>query len=420
MRFVLAFAIFLALHTTWAEDEEIYDDDMVILEAQDDRTQNARSSRQLFSLPYIVGGSPIPSPVEANRVGLANGIPDIGAGCVTQEGEVGVCKNINDCYPERKIFRIKPKDNWIFGLYNSCAHNSARGKQVYGVCCTKNVTQIRSPIVDAQDLQRRNLAAKKCTPMPTRHQCTYDGRRIVNGKETHKNAYPFIAALMRVSSYSNKPRQFCGGSLIDESHILTAAHCIEGFSASDVKTLRIYLGAHDIKSGYDGHSEHRVIRIIKHKDFDPKTLVNDIAILTLETPAVMSRTIKTVCLPSVDISHEGEYVTVAGWGALSEGGGQPNKLHEVRVKVWANSDCGRRYNNRIPGRIESNMLCASDNGRDSCSGDSGGPLYMKRNSYLVQLGIVSWGIGCARPDSPGVYTRVTKMMSWIRRIQNCY
>ena len=80
-----------------------------------------------------------------------------------------------------------------------------------------------------------------------------------------------------------------------------------------------------------------------------------------------SITMKTVCLPSVDISHEGEYVTVAGWGALSEGGGQPNKLHEVRVKVWANSDCGRRYNNRIPGRIESNMLCASDNGRDSCS-----------------------------------------------------
>merc|ERR1711935_144816 len=429
MRFVLAFAILVVLHQTWADDSqnEEYDiEDMVILEAQESTPQNARSSRQFVSRPYIVGGRAIPFyPSQGTRVGNVNNIGrwgEIGSSCRTQDGDWGVCKNINDCHPERKIFKIKPKDNWIFGLYNSCTHNTARGQQVFGVCCTKNITQGKRPpkIVDAQELRRVNLSAKKCTPMPTKHQCTYDGRRIVNGGETAKNAYPFMAALMRVSSYSQKPRQFCGGSLIDESHILTAAHCIEGFSASDVKTLRIYLGAHDIKSEYDGHSVHRVIRIIKHKDFNPKTLVNDIAILTLETAAKISRTIKTVCLPSVDISHEREYVTVACWGATSEGGGQPNKLHEVRVKVWSNTDCGNKYNKRIPGKIESNMLCASDSGKDSCSGDSGGPLYMTRNSYLVQLGIVSWGIGCARADSPGVYTRVTKMMGWIRRIQNCY
>ena len=75
---------------------------------------------------------------------------------------------------------------------------------------------------------------------------------------------------MRVSNYT-KPRQFCGGALIDESHVLTAAHCIEGFSASDVRTLRVYLGVHNIKVG--SRTEHRVIRIIKHKDFDPDTLV---------------------------------------------------------------------------------------------------------------------------------------------------
>ena len=74
------------------------------------------------------------------------------------------------------------------------------------------------------------------------------------------------------------------------------------FSASDVKTLRVYLGAHDIKTG--ARSEHRVVRIIKHKDFDPRTLVNDIAILTLETPARMSNSIQTVCLPTYQDSFD--------------------------------------------------------------------------------------------------------------------
>ena len=139
------------------------------------------------------------------------------------------------------------------------------------------------------------------------------------------------------------------------------------FSASDVKTLRIYLGAHDIKSGSDGRTEHRVIRIIKHKDFNPKTLVNDIAILTLETPARISSTIRSVCLPSFHDNYDGQLVTVAGWGALSEQGGQPNVLHEVDVHVWTNSKCGNKYNNRIPGKIEPTMICAADDQRDSCS-----------------------------------------------------
>jgi len=324
---------------------------------------------------------------------------------------------INQCYPERKIFRTEAKDTWIFGLYNTCSFDSDKGTQVFGVCCTRGYTQV--PRMPSNTITSENdLSARKCTPMPTNYQCSYDGRRIVNGQEAPKNAYPFMAAMMRVSSYSNTPRQFCGGSLIDESHVLTAAHCIEGFSASDVKTLRVYLGAHDIKFG--SRSEHRVIRIIKHKDFDPKTLVNDIAILTLETPATISNTIKTVCLPSVDYNYVNKQVTVAGWGALSEGGQQPSALREVEVKVWSNSDCGAKYNNRIPGRIMESMICAANPNKDSCSGDSGGPLYMKQSGFCVQLGIVSWGIGCARPDSPGVYTRVTKMMDWIRRIQNCY
>ena len=137
------------------------------------------------------------------------------------------------------------------------------------------------------------------------------------------------------------------------------------FSASDVKTLRIYLGAHDIKTG--SRSEHRVVRIIKHKDFNPSTLVNDIAILTLETPARMSNSIRTVCLPTVSSTYVNRRVTVSGWGALAEGGGQPSALHEVDVTVMSNAQCGNKYNSRIPGQIVDSMICAADYNKDSCS-----------------------------------------------------
>jgi len=364
-----------------------------------------RQSRQFLGNP------------RARFTGVFRDQPAMNQPCVTKEGEFGQCMGINECYPERKIFQINREDTWIFGQYNTCSFDAPEGKQVFGVCCTKAFPQI--PTRQSNEIDpERDLASRKCSPMPTNQKCTYNGRRIVNGQEAPRNAYPFMAAMMRVSSYSNTARQFCGGSLIDESHVLTAAHCIEGFSASDVKTLKVYLGAHDIKNGQ--RSEHNVIRIIKHKDFNPKTLVNDIAILTLETPARMSNTIKTVCLPTYDSTFTNQQVTVSGWGALSEGGRQPSKLHEVDVNVISNSECGGKYNSRIPGRIESTMICAAGWQKDSCSGDSGGPLYLKQSGFAVQVGIVSWGIGCARADSPGVYTRVTKMMDWIERIQRCY
>jgi len=352
--------------------------------------------------------------------------------CVSPKNEFGQCMTYNECYPERKIFQTEAKDTWIFGLYNTCSYNTPRGKQVFGTCCTRMYPQVPRRTSDNEIPKDKDLSQRKCTPMTTNSKCYYNGRkivsysdddnnntRIVGGGETSAHEYPFMAALMRVSSYSGTPRQFCGGSLIDESHVLTAAHCIEGLSASDVKTLRVYLGAHDIKLG--SRSEHRVIRIIKHKDFDSRTLVNDIAILTLETPAnVKSNTIDPVCLPAMRGTFENEMVTVAGWGSKGEGKGQPKELYEVDVRVWSNFQCAAAYNNRIPGKIVDTMICAASNGKDSCSGDSGGPLFMTKSGYRVQLGIVSWGIGCARGDSPGVYTRVTKMMDWIKRIQKCY
>ena len=102
---------------------------------------------------------------------------------------------INECYPERKIFRTEAKDTWIFGLYNACSFDSEKGTQVFGVCCTKGFTQI--PRVPQKVVSSDNdLSARKCSPMPTNYQCTYDGRRIVNGIEAPRNAYPFMVSFL--------------------------------------------------------------------------------------------------------------------------------------------------------------------------------------------------------------------------------
>jgi len=400
--------------------EEIEDDDMEIIEAL---PEDSRESRQIFTLGGITPG------LAAGATLLQSGLfqretAQLNQPCITQEGDYGGCQPINMCHPERKIFQIEPKDTWIFGTYNACGYDSPGGKQYFGTCCTKNYPQVaRKPTKP-----KKNLSQRKCSPMNTSHKCYYrNGQfynsenldaKIVGGFETKKHEYPFMAALMRVSSFSGTPRQFCGGSLIDESHVLTAAHCIEGLSANDVKTLRVYLGAHSIKSG--PKSEHRIIRIIKHKDFDSRTLVNDIAILTLETPAKISGAVNVICLPDYVNSFVNRQVTVAGWGSKGEGKSQPKELYKVDVNVWSNSQCAAAYDHRIPGEIKDSMICAAAPGKDSCSGDSGGPLFSREQSRNVQVGIVSWGIGCARGDSPGVYTRVTKMMDWIKRIQKCY
>merc|ERR1719423_589765 len=225
--------------------------------------------------------------------------------------------------------------------------------------------------------------------------------RIVGGVETETNEYPWQVAL--VSSGGSRP--FCGGTLISCSHVLTAAHCTAGSSASSISVL---VGEHRI----DDNSFTRVSlsKITDHPDYNDNTLDNDYSILTLAQPVKFSTTVAPACLPA-DNSKDfaGEMATVSGWGTLSSGGNQPTVLNEVDVTVQSNAQCQTAYGNSIT----SNMICAADAGKDACQGDSGGPLSVMENGKYAVVGVVSWGFGCANANFPGVYARVTEKMDWI-------
>ncbi|XP_057657586.1 proclotting enzyme [Diorhabda carinulata] len=236
-----------------------------------------------------------------------------------------------------------------------------------------------------------------------------DQKRIVGGHNTEVNEWPWIAALF------NGGRQFCGGSLIDNSHILSAAHCVAHMSSWDVARLTVRLGDHNIKSNSETrHIEKRVKRVVRHRGFDARTLYNDIAILTLDSPVEFTQQIRSVCLPTSTIDPTGKTGTVIGWGSLRESGPQPAVLQEVNIPIWNNLNCKVKYGAAAPGGIVEHMLCAGEANRDSCSGDSGGPLMINDGKWL-QVGIVSWGIGCGKGQYPGVYTRVDKFIPWIQK-----
>merc|ERR1711973_441224 len=239
--------------------------------------------------------------------------------------------------------------------------------------------------------------------------------KVVNGWPADQGEWPWIAALLQ------NGRQFCGGSLISKKHILTAAHCVAHMSRQDVAGLKVRLGDHAIRqTGETNIFESKAARVVRHKEFTQQTLHKDVAIITLEDEVPEMENVRAVCLPSGNDDYAGKTGTVVGWGSIKEQGPQPDVLREVTVRIWDNPTCKDTYGNAAPGGIMDHMLCAGQKGKDSCSGDSGGPMSIGTGPTWTQIGIVSWGIGCGKSHYPGVYTRVTAVKSWIDKIVKDY
>ncbi|XP_042877664.1 transmembrane protease serine 9-like isoform X2 [Penaeus japonicus] len=241
-------------------------------------------------------------------------------------------------------------------------------------------------------------------------RCGRTNQRIVGGMETGVNEYPWHVGLAR----RGQMFPFCGGSVISARHVLTAAHCTEPITKYKWK-VEALIGFHQLTSTASTPAAKRIPigTIHQHPGYSQSTLANDIALVELSSRLELSADprVGPVCLPRPGHLYEGAAAFATGWGKVKEGGSQPVTLQEVEVPVISNAKCEASY----PGAILPTSLCAglAEGGKDSCQGDSGGPLVTEGALGLEQVGVVSWGTGCARPGKPGVYTRVTEYLDWI-------
>ncbi|XP_047103197.1 serine proteinase stubble isoform X3 [Schistocerca piceifrons] len=241
--------------------------------------------------------------------------------------------------------------------------------------------------------------------------------RIVGGQKASFGKWPWQISLRqwRTSTYLHK----CGAALLNENWAVTAAHCVENVPPSD---LLLRLGEHDVSTEDEpyGFEERRVQIVASHPQFDPRTFEYDLALLRFYEPVAFQPNIIPICVPTDDRSFVGHTAHVTGWGRLYEDGPLPSVLQEVSVPVINNTLCESMY--RSAGYIEhipEIFICAGwqKGGSDSCEGDSGGPMVIQREDKRWLLaGVISWGIGCAEPNQPGVYTRISEFREWINQI----
>jgi len=199
----------------------------------------------------------------------------------------------------------------------------------------------------------------------------------------------------------------CGGSLVAPDVVVTAGHCCDGMSASQ---LGVVVGSHELYSD-DPDQEAFAVREVKlHEGYDHSTITNDICLLFLDGEADFSSpNIGPIALPTNGEEYaEGTECIVSGWGTTSAGGSLASTLQKVTVPVVSDDHCRDSYGQ---SDITDSMICAGldQGGKDSCQGDSGGP-FMCGNQLS---GVVSWGYGCAEAGYPGVYTQTSYFIDWI-------
>lgn len=239
--------------------------------------------------------------------------------------------------------------------------------------------------------------------------------RIVGGNDATEGEWPW-----QVDIQTAQDGHVCGGSIITDSWILSAAHCFP--NPHDVGAYFIYAGRYQLNNFNPHESVHRVRRVVIPSDYVEPHMGKDIALVQLSSQLTWSAFVSPICLPESRTLFPADmqcYVT--GWGNIRkdvplQGVGT---LQEVQVPIISQASCQQMYFLQTTEKVTilDDMICAGfqQGGKDSCQGDSGGPLVCQMlNGTWVQAGVVSFGLGCAAANQPGVYTRVTTYVDFIR------
>jgi len=302
-----------------------------------------------------------------------------------------------------------------------------------------------------------SLLAGKMSPMD-QAMAEIDGKaaddargKIVGGVPAVRGAYPFQVALFTTAN--GKDGMMCGGSLINMKWVLTAAHCITKAAENDApypaNMVNVFAGGLAFGEG----DRVKAARVIVHPRYTSRgTMANDIALLELERPVNDASGAKPITLAAGANDYAGGTpVKLLGWGKTTEGGQSSQKaLLELNIAVVDRKLCNQSiveyraiqsieafktaqkklgFSNETlktllltaiqaaPAVVSDQTICAGDmaGGKDACQGDSGGPLFLSSDGRYVQVGLVSWGEGCARPKLPTIYTRVASHADWIKQ-----
>lgn len=233
-----------------------------------------------------------------------------------------------------------------------------------------------------------------------------DESEIVGGTNTTIDQNPWQIALT-----SNAAFQFCGGSIINASWVLTAQHCVDGGNAD----MRVVAGI-TRKSQQSTGQIRAIDAVVTFPGYSDASLGKDVALVHLATPLTFNANVAAIPLvtaadATAGALNGGVNSRVTGWGTLSSGGSTPDILQTVDVPLITHAQAQAAYGTLSTDQLGAGVLGVG--GRDSCQGDSGGPLSVVFNGVRKLGGVVSWGEGCALANKPGMYAKVSSFAAWI-------